>query len=265
MCLHLIGLLMQTSDSVHSLQIKTFLCPIVSTSCSSCEPRSLLILIQKKLLLLLLRGHVSISVSGPEGALLPLPEEAGSAELLGCSCRDCSDHGGCAECRPRTGKNKHSSGGFHQPGSCLLVGRCVCRNRNHDRFSGSVPFLLLGESNGHVGFTVFLNIVGAIFSITGIVLYAIDLTSSSLLWVCDRSGSDPDRYDDSCRNVAAFDQNLLTSLDRALILLAVLLLVLSISFAALGIGFLTGEVKEEEVDNVSKEDLKEILLISPGA
>ncbi|XP_017164726.1 high affinity immunoglobulin epsilon receptor subunit beta-like isoform X3 [Poecilia reticulata] len=117
-----------------------------------------------------------------------------------------------------------------------------------------------------VGFTVFLNIVGAIFSITGIVLYAIDLTSSSLLWVCDRSGSDPDRYDDSCRNVAAFDQNLLTSLDRALILLAVLLLVLSISFAALGIGFLTGEVKEEEqVDNVSKEDLKEILLISPGA
>uniref|UniRef100_A0A3B3WCV8 Uncharacterized protein n=1 Tax=Poecilia mexicana TaxID=48701 RepID=A0A3B3WCV8_9TELE len=57
-----------------------------------------------------------------------------------------------------------------------------------------------------VGFTVFLNIVGAIFSITGIVLYAIDLNNSSLLWVCDRSGSDPDRYDDSCRNMAAFDQ-----------------------------------------------------------
>uniref|UniRef100_A0A096LXW1 Uncharacterized protein n=1 Tax=Poecilia formosa TaxID=48698 RepID=A0A096LXW1_POEFO len=98
-----------------------------------------------------------------------------------------------------------------------------------------------------VGFTVFLNIVGAIFSITGIVFYAIDLNNSSLLWVCDRSGSDPDRYDDSCRNMAAFDQNLLTSLDKALILLAVLLLVVSISFAALGIGFLTGEVKEEEV------------------
>ncbi|XP_014824576.1 PREDICTED: uncharacterized protein LOC106904669 [Poecilia mexicana] len=78
-----------------------------------------------------------------------------------------------------------------------------------------------------VGFTVFLNIVGAIFSITGIVLYAIDLNNSSLLWVCDRSGSDPDRYDDSCRNMAAFDQNLLTSLDKALILLAVLLLVVS--------------------------------------
>ncbi|XP_023186836.1 high affinity immunoglobulin epsilon receptor subunit beta-like isoform X2 [Xiphophorus maculatus] len=116
-----------------------------------------------------------------------------------------------------------------------------------------------------VGFSVLLNIVGAIFSITGIVLYSIDLINSSLLWVCDRSGSDPDRYDDRCRNVAAFDQNLLTSLDRTLILLAVLLLVVSISFAALGIGFLTGEVKEEEVDNVSKEDLKEILLISPGA
>uniref|UniRef100_A0A3B3VDH9 Uncharacterized protein n=1 Tax=Poecilia latipinna TaxID=48699 RepID=A0A3B3VDH9_9TELE len=57
-----------------------------------------------------------------------------------------------------------------------------------------------------VGFTVFLNIVGAIFSITGIVFYAIDLNNSSLLWVCDRSGSDPDRYDDSCRNMAAFDQ-----------------------------------------------------------
>ncbi|XP_023186837.1 high affinity immunoglobulin epsilon receptor subunit beta-like isoform X3 [Xiphophorus maculatus] len=98
-----------------------------------------------------------------------------------------------------------------------------------------------------VGFSVLLNIVGAIFSITGIVLYSIDLINSSLLWVCDRSGSDPDRYDDRCRNVAAFDQNLLTSLDRTLILLAVLLLVVSISFAALGIGFLTGEVKEEEV------------------
>uniref|UniRef100_A0A096M8N9 Uncharacterized protein n=1 Tax=Poecilia formosa TaxID=48698 RepID=A0A096M8N9_POEFO len=138
-----------------------------------------------------------------------------------------------------------------------------------------------------VGFTVFLNIVGAIFSITGIVFYAIDLNNSSLLWVCDRSGSDPDRYDDSCRNMAAFDQqlhvlmekisflclfsflhqNLLTSLDKALILLAVLLLVVSISFAALGIGFLTGEVKEEEVVQEAPLLLfkDEILLISPGA
>ncbi|KAM4736504.1 high affinity immunoglobulin epsilon receptor subunit beta-like [Anableps anableps] len=116
-----------------------------------------------------------------------------------------------------------------------------------------------------VGFTVFMNIVGAIFSITGIVLYAIDLNNSSLLWICDRFSSDPDRYDDSCRNVATYDQNLLTSLDRTLILLAVLLLVVSTCFAILGIRFLMGEVKEEEqVDNISGEDLKEILVISPG-
>ncbi|MED6243396.1 hypothetical protein ATANTOWER_019550 [Ataeniobius toweri] len=114
-----------------------------------------------------------------------------------------------------------------------------------------------------VGFTVFMNIVGAIFSITGIVLHAIDLKNSSLLWICDRFRYDPDHSDDNCRNVAIFDQNLLTSLDQTLILLAVLLLVVSICFAVLGIRFLTVKVTMEEVDNIS-EDLKKIL-ICPGS
>ncbi|MEQ2274167.1 hypothetical protein XENORESO_015272 [Xenotaenia resolanae] len=116
---------------------------------------------------------------------------------------------------------------------------------------------------GAVGFTVFMNIVGAIFSITGIVLHAIDLKNSSLLWICDRFRYDPDHSDDNCRNVAIFDQNLLTSLDQTLILLGILLLVVSICFAVLGIRFLTVKVTMEEVDNIS-EDLKKIL-ICPGS
>ena len=35
-----------------------------------------------------------------------------------------------------------------------------------------------------VGFTVAVNICGAILAITGIVLYAIDLSHSSLTWMC---------------------------------------------------------------------------------
>uniref|UniRef100_A0A3Q2Q6V3 Uncharacterized protein n=1 Tax=Fundulus heteroclitus TaxID=8078 RepID=A0A3Q2Q6V3_FUNHE len=98
-----------------------------------------------------------------------------------------------------------------------------------------------------VGFTVFMNIVGAIFSITGIVLYAVDLRNSSLLWICDRFSEDPDHHDDSCKKVAVYDQGLLTALDRTLIILAVLMLVVSICFTIPGIRFLVGEAKEEEV------------------
>lgn len=32
-----------------------------------------------------------------------------------------------------------------------------------------------------------MNIVGAIFAITGIVLYALDLAGASLLWLCEQS------------------------------------------------------------------------------
>ncbi|XP_023254437.1 membrane-spanning 4-domains subfamily A member 15, partial [Seriola lalandi dorsalis] len=57
-----------------------------------------------------------------------------------------------------------------------------------------------------VGFTVFMNIAAAIFAITGIVLYAIDLGDASLLWMCDQSAKSDDHSGDNCRNVALFAQ-----------------------------------------------------------
>uniref|UniRef100_UPI0037E85BA7 membrane-spanning 4-domains subfamily A member 8-like n=1 Tax=Semicossyphus pulcher TaxID=241346 RepID=UPI0037E85BA7 len=54
--------------------------------------------------------------------------------------------------------------------------------------AGQIPSRFL------VGFTVFMNIAAAIFAITGIVLYGIDLRDASLLWLCDRSRSSARHY-----------------------------------------------------------------------
>ncbi|TKS82504.1 hypothetical protein D9C73_016613 [Collichthys lucidus] len=97
-----------------------------------------------------------------------------------------------------------------------------------------------------VGFTVFMNISGAIFAITAIVLYAIDLANTSLLWMCDGSWNNAGYYGDKCRNVALFAQNLLTSTDALLIALAVVQLFVSIRYAILGIGALCSKMLKEE-------------------
>ncbi|XP_035528161.1 high affinity immunoglobulin epsilon receptor subunit beta-like [Morone saxatilis] len=118
-----------------------------------------------------------------------------------------------------------------------------------------------------VGFTVFMNIVGAIFAITGIVLYAIDLTGASLLWICDRSRNNAD-HADNCRNVALLAQKLLTFMDSTLIAMAALQLCVSIRFAILGIRALTSEIKKEEGSEDVEDQrplLKDVLLTSPGA
>lgn len=52
-----------------------------------------------------------------------------------------------------------------------------------------------------VGFAAFVNIVGAIFAIIGIVLYAIDLGDVSVVWMCNDNN-----FDDNCRHVAYFAQ-----------------------------------------------------------
>lgn len=57
-----------------------------------------------------------------------------------------------------------------------------------------------------MGFTVFMNIAGAIFSITSIVLCVIDLGDAALLWMCERLPYDAQHHEDNCRNVALFDQ-----------------------------------------------------------
>lgn len=57
-----------------------------------------------------------------------------------------------------------------------------------------------------MGFAVFMNIVGVIFAITGMVLYIVDLGDASLLWICQRGVFTAGLHDDSCRNVALFAQ-----------------------------------------------------------
>ncbi|XP_041799308.1 high affinity immunoglobulin epsilon receptor subunit beta-like [Chelmon rostratus] len=125
--------------------------------------------------------------------------------------------------------------------------------------------ILAGQfpSNCLVGFTVFMNIAGAIFAITGIVLYAIDLANASLLWLCDRSRNYADRHGDNCRNVALLAQSLLTSMDTTLIAMAVLQLCVSIRFTILGINALTSEMNKDVEDQ--QPQVKVIPLTTPAA
>lgn len=57
-----------------------------------------------------------------------------------------------------------------------------------------------------MGFTVFMNIVGALFATTGIVLYAVDLENAYFLWMCDGRKYNVGPYGDNCRNVALLAQ-----------------------------------------------------------
>lgn len=57
-----------------------------------------------------------------------------------------------------------------------------------------------------MGFTVFMNIAGAIFAVTGAVLYALDLRKASVLWMCERSSKNADFYEDNCTKVALLVQ-----------------------------------------------------------
>lgn len=57
-----------------------------------------------------------------------------------------------------------------------------------------------------LGFTVFMNIAGALFAITAIVLYVIDLENVPLVWVCDSSRNSGLRREDSCGRMALFVQ-----------------------------------------------------------
>nr|XP_020500188.1 uncharacterized protein LOC109992058 [Labrus bergylta]XP_029135286.1 uncharacterized protein LOC109992058 [Labrus bergylta] len=98
-----------------------------------------------------------------------------------------------------------------------------------------------------VGFTVFMNIAAAIFAITGIVLYAIDLRGASFLWMCDRRRIAAHHFhEDNCRNVALRAQTVLTSMDTTMIVLAVLQLLVSVGLAFLGIKALISEMKKEK-------------------
>lgn len=118
-----------------------------------------------------------------------------------------------------------------------------------------------------VCFAVFLNIVGSVFAIVGIVMYAIDLGDVSFQSMCDWSSYRSRSYDDNCRYVAFYAQRMLTAMDINMIILAALHLCVSISFAVLGIKALNRK-KAEQVD----EEVKiyqpvptKVLMTSPGA
>ncbi|XP_028281793.1 uncharacterized protein LOC114448803 [Parambassis ranga] len=118
-----------------------------------------------------------------------------------------------------------------------------------------------------VCFTVSINILGAIFSIIAIWLYAVDLENASITWMCNYGWISGDANDDNCRNVAYFAQKLLTGMDMSLIILAVLQLCVCISFSILGIYSLVCTEKEKDVPDVQiiQPVLKEVLMTSPGA
>ncbi|KAM9852059.1 uncharacterized protein ACBR49_005167 [Aulostomus maculatus] len=116
-----------------------------------------------------------------------------------------------------------------------------------------------------VGLAVFLNIVAAIFAVTGIVLYAIDLGNSVAL-LCSYSQSGADADDDNCLMVAFLAQRLLTAMDITLIVLAVLQLCVSISLAVLGIkALIIGDKYEGDDDEGHEAVMKEVFLTFPGA
>ncbi|XP_037532454.1 uncharacterized protein LOC119409626 [Nematolebias whitei] len=137
------------------------------------------------------------------------------------------------------GRTSTRPGDFSSLGAAYWLGAVFIVTGIMSILAGQFPSSCL------MGFTVFMNIVGAIFSITAIALYVVDLGDADLLWICARLPYDAAPHDDSCRNVALFDQNLLTSMDKTLITLALLLLVVSVRFAVLGIRFLVGEMKKD--------------------
>lgn len=53
---------------------------------------------------------------------------------------------------------------------------------------------------------MFVNIIGSVVAVVGIVLYGIDLRESNVEWMCDQGYYDPTSPPDRCRYVAQFAQ-----------------------------------------------------------
>lgn len=96
---------------------------------------------------------------------------------------------------------------------------------NNDHPGWRLPFVMPGECSdvwladvrmlccswtrvcfSQLGFAVFMNIAGALFAITAIVLYVVDLENAPLVWVCDGSRNSVFLTDDSCGHMALFVQ-----------------------------------------------------------
>uniref|UniRef100_A0AAQ4P1M5 Uncharacterized protein n=1 Tax=Gasterosteus aculeatus aculeatus TaxID=481459 RepID=A0AAQ4P1M5_GASAC len=139
-------------------------------------------------------------------------------------------------------------------------------------------------SGCYVGFAVLVNIVGSISAVVGIVQSSVDLAAAPAAGMCD--GYTAELHNDNCIYVAQYFQvsapscfrltsfffiscacqRLLTGLDVTLIVLAVLHLCVSISFAVLGIKALVNrETEEVDKDDEDQHLMKEALLTNPAA
>uniref|UniRef100_A0A672I078 Uncharacterized protein n=1 Tax=Salarias fasciatus TaxID=181472 RepID=A0A672I078_SALFA len=98
--------------------------------------------------------------------------------------------------------------------------------------SVGIVSLLVGSVRGgcYLGFCAFMNVVGSVFSIVAIVLYAADLSDTSLLQMCGEAD-----IADPCTDVANIGQRLLTGMNVSLIVLSGLLLAVSISLTVTSI------------------------------
>ncbi|XP_041798704.1 uncharacterized protein LOC121610585 isoform X2 [Chelmon rostratus] len=115
-----------------------------------------------------------------------------------------------------------------------------------------------------VGFAVFMNIIGAIMSIFGIVMYAIDIGDGE--WIT-RMCDDRRTYEEHCIYMAYYYQRMVLDMDITMIVLAALQLCVCVSLSVLGIKAVLGRKKVEGDRDVEiyQPLLTEDLLTSPGA
>ncbi|XP_068426231.1 high affinity immunoglobulin epsilon receptor subunit beta-like isoform X2 [Clinocottus analis] len=115
-----------------------------------------------------------------------------------------------------------------------------------------------------VGFAVLVNIIGSIFAIIGVVLYAMEIEDVFNFKICDDNAYSSV---DNCKYMEYYFQRLLTTMDITMIVLTVLSLCVCITFTVLGTYALFNLRKQEggRDEEIYQPLLKEVLMTSPGA
>ncbi|TKS82505.1 High affinity immunoglobulin epsilon receptor subunit beta [Collichthys lucidus] len=115
-------------------------------------------------------------------------------------------------------------------------------------------------------FALFMNIIASIIAAVGIALYAVDLDSPSLSWLCDSSSSSDWYYgsSDDCKHVAHYLERLITGMDITMIVMTGLQLLASVTFTVRFCGRMKDEQGDEDAE-IQKPLLKEVFMTSPGA
>ncbi|XP_059196275.1 uncharacterized protein LOC131977036 isoform X2 [Centropristis striata] len=145
----------------------------------------------------------------------------------------------------------HLGAAYWLGGVCILTGIVSLLA---DRCSGS--FL--------VGTAVLMNIIGSIFSIIGIYMYAMDIDDITHVGFCDNSSA---RSYDDCEFVELFFKRMLKGMDTTMIVLTVLQLIVCITVTVLGIRVLFHLRNKEDArdDDIYQPETKEALLTGPDS